>query len=68
MSLDSVWNDMPLSSNSDSTEASGPMFSSQVFLEFSNTIQALEDEVTKACTLILHPTATHTPQLHLLEE
>ncbi|KAG2034844.1 hypothetical protein BDR03DRAFT_1013021 [Suillus americanus] len=65
MSLDSIWDEM-LSSNS--TDASGPVFSSQVFIEFSNTIQALDDEVEKACTLISWPKATHAPQLHLLDE
>jgi hypothetical protein len=65
MSLNSIWNEIPSSS---STDASGPVFSSQVFIEFSNTIQALEDEVERACTLISRPNATHAPQLHVLDK
>jgi len=64
MTLDSVLGDMP-SSDSDVLE---PMFSSCIFLEFSNTVQALHDEVEKSCTLSSRPKATHAPQLHLLEE
>jgi hypothetical protein len=66
MSLDSIWDEIP--SSDSGTDASGPVFSSRAFTEFSNTIQALEDEVEKARTLVSRPKATHAPQLHLLDE
>lgn len=38
------------------------------FVEFSNTIEALHNEVEKTCVLLARPKTNHALQLHLLEE
>lgn len=46
----------------------GLLTASHEFIEFSNAITALHDEVSKSHTLVSRPRASCAPQLHLLEE
>lgn len=51
-----------------SSEATELLTTSRAFIEFSDTIEALQDEVEKSRVLFVRPKASCAPQLHLLEE
>ncbi|KAG2065255.1 hypothetical protein BDR04DRAFT_1033229 [Suillus decipiens] len=51
-----------------STDATEILTCSCPFIEFSNTVQALADEVEKSRVLFARPKSSRAPQLHLLEE